>query len=190
MKIYFLGSITGKEKYLEHYTKIVNVLDSLEYTVIENTLKPTKGFVYTLSDEGKIEYYKTVLKWINDADIMIAEGSYSSMSVGYEISLALEKGKPVIVLYEGGNAPHFLEGVKSEKLIVVKYSLETIKQDIKEAIELVTDQMDVRFNFFVSPKIVNYLDWVSKKKKMPRAVYLRRLIEADMQKNKEFNQGE
>lgn len=190
MKIYFLGSIRGREKYQKNYEKIIESLKELGHTVIENTLKPSANYVYGLSDEEKIEFYKQVLKNIGRADMMVAEGSFSSMGVGYEISLALEKGKPVVVLYEEGFAPHFLEGIDSDKLEIAKYELNEIKSILKNTIEYVSGQMDVRFNFFVSPTIVNYLDWISKKRKMPRAVYLRRLIEKDMEKNKEFKKEE
>jgi hypothetical protein len=52
--------------------------------------------------------------------------------------------------------------------------------------DYLSDTQDVRFNFFISPQIGNYLDWVSKNKRIPRAVYLRRLIEEDMKNNKEY----
>jgi hypothetical protein len=188
MKVYFVGSISGKDKYFQNYNRIVDFLKKEGHKVYEITLKPSKGFVYNLSDEEKVEQYKRVLSWITDADVIVAECSYSSLGVGYEISLALEKGKPVVALYEEGHAPHFIEGIKSEKLAVVKYSLDDLHKTLKDAIEFVSEQMDVRFNFFVSPRIVNYLDWIAKQRKMPRAVYLRRLIEKDMVKNKDFSE--
>jgi hypothetical protein len=52
------------------------------------------------------------------------------------------------------------------------------------------ENIDTRFNFFISPKIGNFLDWIAKKKKLPRAVYLRKLIEDDMDKNKEYSKAE
>ena len=36
----------------------------------------------------------------------------------------------------------------------------------------------------LKPKIANYLDWIARKKRTPRAVYLRRLIEEDMKASK------
>ncbi len=186
MKIYFVASIRGRDKYLKNYELIIKALNDLNYSVIENTLRPSIDYVYGLSDEEKVDFYKKVLSDIGKADIVVAEGSFSSMGVGYEISLALEKGKPVIVLYEDGHAPHFLEGVESDKLEIVRYDLENLKNILDDSLKYLAEQQDVRFNFFVSPKIVRYLDWISKNKKMPRAVYLRRLIEKDMEKNKEF----
>ena len=62
-----------------------------------------------------------------------------------------------------------------------------LREVIKRSLEYLSEQMDTRFNFFISPKIGSYLDWIAKKKKTPRAVYLRKLIEKEMKENKEFN---
>lgn len=182
MKIYFTASIKGRKKYFGNYKKIIETLQDLDHKVIENVCKHSSDDVYGLSDKEKIKFYKGVLNWINKADLVIAEVSYPSLRVGYELSLALEKGKPVIVLYINENASYFLKGVDSEKFLYFKYDIAGLKKIIQNAIGFAKDQMDVRFNFFISPKIGAYLDWVSKTKKTPRAVYLRRLIEEDMAK--------
>jgi len=186
MKIYFVGSISGKSKYVSHYKKIVSAIKSLGHEVFEITLGPTKEYVYGMSDSKKVEQYERILKWINQCDVVVAESSYPSMGVGYEISLALEKSKPVVVLYEEGHAPHLLEGLKSDKLLVLKYELDDIKGVIEDAIDYASDQADTRFNFFISTKHQNYLDWIAKVKKTPRAVHLRRLLEKDMEVNKSY----
>lgn len=186
MKIYFTGSVSGLDEYKENYTKIVDTLERLGHRVYEETTKVTEEYVYDeISDEDKINYYKKTLKWMNAADIIVVEASHPSLSIGHELSVALEKGKPVIVLYSQGKAPHFLVGVQSEKLIVEKYSLDDLKQTLESALEYASEQQDTRFNFFISPKIANYLDWISREKRIPRAVYLRRLIEEDMRERED-----
>jgi glutamyl-tRNA reductase len=190
MKIYFVASIKGRTKYKENYAKIISQLKALDYTVIEYTMAPSYEYVYSLSDEEKVSFYKKILDTINECDILVTEASFPSINVGHEITLALSKGKPVIALYFGENEPHLLQGLVSDRLIVQNYDFDSLKSVLKSTIQDASDQMDVRFNFFVSPRIVNYLDWIAKQKKMPRAVYLRRLIEKDMEKNKEFEKEE
>lgn len=58
---------------------------------------------------------------------------------------------------------------------------------LAKAVEDAMKHADVRFNFFVSPKILAYLDWVAQKRMIPRSVYLRNLIEKEMKKNKDFS---
>lgn len=186
MKIYFVGSISGRKKYLDNYELIVNKLELLGHKVFEDTLRPSHEEVYGLEDDEKVDFYKQVLKWINQADVVVAEASFSSMSVGHEISVALGKGKPVVVLYTEGHAPHFLEGIKDDKLIIEKYNENNLSEVLKASLDYASDQQDTRFNFFISPKIAGYLDHVSKNKRLPRAVYLRNLIEDHMNNNEEY----
>jgi len=186
MKAYFVGSIKGRENLVEDFERILTFLKKSDYSVLEDTLRPTIQEVYNLEDDQKVNYYKQVLKWINDADVVVAEASYPSIGVGYEISLAVGKNKPVIVMSQNDEASHFLEGIHSEKLIVVNYDSNNLEEVLDSALNYAVEQMDTRFNFFIAPKHQNYLDWVAKHRRIPRAVYLRRLIEEDMKKNPEF----
>ncbi|MCW5875489.1 MAG: nucleoside 2-deoxyribosyltransferase [Anaerolineales bacterium] len=46
------------------------------------------------------EVYRRDTAWIDDSEAMVAEVSTPSHGVGYEISYALERGKPVLCLYQ------------------------------------------------------------------------------------------
>jgi len=72
---------------------------------------------------------------------------------------------------------------------ILTYALDAGKPVVANALDYVSSAQDVRFNFFISPEIGRFLDWVSKKRRLPRAVYLRKLIEEDMRNNKEYNEG-
>jgi len=62
-----------------------------------------------------------------------------------------------------------------------------LEEILKMACGEAKEQMDTRFNFFISPLHQTYLDWIAKHRKIPRSVYLRDLIERDMAQNKEFD---
>jgi len=187
MKIYFAASLTGKAQYGTNYQAILSQIRELGHTLVTtNVLDRTSKDVAKETAEQAGEYYKKMVSWIKQAELVVAEVSYPSTGIGYEISLALQEGTPVIALHVGDRFPYLLESTRVDRLQVVEYGLDELKDILKYAIEEAKSQLDVRFNFFVSPKIVTYLDWITKKRKMPRAVYLRRLIEQDMEKNKEF----
>lgn len=186
MKIYFVASIAGREKYLRNYELIVDALNKQGHTIFEDTLRPSNDEVYGLDDNEKVDFYKQVLKWINQSDVIVAEVSHSSLSVGHEISVALDKGKSVIVLYTEGHAPHFLEGINNDKLLIEKYDERSLENLLRNSLDYASDQQDTRFNFFISPRIAGYLDWIAKDKRLPRAVYLRNLIEDHMNNNQEY----
>ena len=82
--------------------------------------------------------------------------------------------------------PQILIVVPSVNIRAVKYTLGNLENVIKKLITEVKSSIPVRFNFFVSPEINEYLDWIARVKRTPRAVYLRELLEKEMEKSKEF----
>ena len=185
MKVYFTGSIAAKNQYITKYKTIIEYLKSQKHTVIaDHILNATESEIRISAREDRIKFHDKLEKWIKSCDFMIAETSFPSISVGYEISLALRVGKPVLILYSEGDPPSLLAHHKDDKLICEKYTPATVKQIIDEYIQYIEGKNDLRFTFFITPDIVSYLDDISKREKVPKSVYLRKLIEKDM-KNRE-----
>lgn len=184
-----MGAIDGNQK---RYKQIIDLIEELGHSVL------TKHSITSNIDDIRSETpaeaelaAKKIQSWIKKADIVIYEVTRPDISIGYEISTALATQKPVIVLYESGvgEPPHGLKGIQIEKLQVLEYSDKTVKEALQLALEYASDTSDVRFNFFISPTIGVYLDWISKNKKVPRSVFLRDLIQKDMESNAEYQQG-
>lgn len=187
MKIFFNASLTGKKLYQSNYLAIINQLEKLGHTIISAPVKTAELTKVTQASQQQAEkYYEDLMKSIAAADINVFEVSYPSTGIGHEIAVSLHKGKPVIALYVKGKNPYIFDSVIDEKLQVLEYRISELDTLLKDAVEYATDQQDVRFNFFVSPEIQRYLDWVAKFKRTPRAVYLRELLEKDMRENKEW----
>jgi len=184
VKTYFVASIKGRDSYFENYKAIVDALTGLGHSVAEFTLYPSKEYVYGLDAKEKKEFYEKMSKCISEADIVVVEASYPSINVGHEITLALEKGKPVIALHINGKEPHLLQGLLSEKLLILEYSLDTIREILEYGIEEAKTRIDMRFTILLPPKIVGYLNRISKEKRIPRSVFIRNLIEDKMEEEK------
>ena len=189
MKIYFTGSLHNEGIDKELYRTIVDFLEKMGHVVkADHILRVDKSALETQTVSQRSEFYKKLQRWISSSDIVVAEISYpSTLNIGHEISMAIDKGVPVVGLYRNGRPPGLLLGISSEKLLLVEYTIDSLFDILKDAVEEVASKMDTRFNFFISPQIGAYLDWIAKNKRIPRAVYLRRLIENDMQQNKEYN---
>lgn len=189
MQIYFIASsrLVGKDK--EIYEQMYKTI-SLEHKMVSDKVwKWIKGGTVDLRGaplKTKRENYEQTLKCINKADIVIMEISGHSMSMGYIISKALEINKPVIALYTADADPIFIKGISNPKLILMEYNKENIEKVIWESLKKAKSLIDMRFNFFVSPKILTYLDWVGQKRMIPKSVFLRNLIEREMKKDHEF----
>lgn len=190
MKIYFTGSLHNKDIDKQVYEKIVSLLETSGHEVRSDHILKTKQLdLDTQSASDRSIYYEKLHKWISSADLVVGEVSYpSTINIGHEISLALDKGKPVLALYQKGRAPGVMQGIKSDRFMLVEYTLPELKKTLDYGLDEALNQVDVRFNFFISPQIGRYLDWVSQKKRIPRAVYLRKLIEEEMKSNSEYSE--
>jgi hypothetical protein len=178
MNVYFTASIVGKKDYIQNYLKIIDILHSKNFIVqSEHIIKTTEPEIHIKTREERLKFHRKLEMWIQKADFMVVEGSFPSISVGYEISLALQYRKPVLILYSVGDPPSLFAFHSDEKVICEKYTPDTVKEIIEEFITFVKGAADSRFTFFVTPQIAAYLEKVSKKEKMPKSVYLRKLIE-------------
>lgn len=189
MKIYFTASsrLVAVEPRL--YEKMYHHLAGCGKMLNDKVLKWTKKGVANLisaPQKVKIDNYKMSVDCVKDADIVVMEVSGHSVSIGYLIGKALENSKPVIALYKKGHTPVFLKGIVDQKLIFVEYDENNYLSVIDTALKKAKSVIDVRFNFFVSPKILTYLDWIAQKRMVPRSVFLRNLIEKELKKDKEF----
>jgi nucleoside 2-deoxyribosyltransferase len=188
MKIVFVASHSQKNELDQYYERIVKFLEGKGHSVASGGLFG-KSSDSDMSHEEREVWYKKSLGEISRSDLVVVEISYpSTANVGHELTYALEAGKPVIALYREGRDPVFLSGRADEKLMLFSYKDDDLEGILASGIDYASSVQDVRFNFFISPSIGRYLDWISKSKRVPRAVYLRKLIEEDMLSNKEYQE--
>lgn len=181
MKVYFTASVVGKRQYLPQYLRIINHLLTKNHEVMsDHIIKTSESEIRIEKKEDRIKFHENLENWIKSSDCIIAETSFPSISVGYEISIAAHLNKPILILYADGNPPSLLAHHKDEKLICEKYTAETYKEIIDDFLNYARDTSDSRFTFFITSRIASYLEDISVKKKIPKSVYLRRLIEKDM----------
>ncbi|MFA5025733.1 MAG: nucleoside 2-deoxyribosyltransferase [Candidatus Shapirobacteria bacterium] len=190
MKAYFSASVHGRSTYGEQYKRIVDTLKKLGYDVFaEHVMETDAEGIDRQSNQEIRDVYKNLITRIKKSDLVVAEVSTPSVSVGHEITEAINLNKPVILLHsDGGNRAMLLEGMLDAKVQNISYGKDNLIGLLEVAIEEAKKSIDVRFNFFVSPKILNYLDWIAQKRMIPRSVFLRNLIEREMKKDKEFKE--
>lgn len=189
MQVYFVASSRLVAKNAALHEKIYQVLADGNKMVSDKVMKWIKSGVRDLKNESlkfKRENYEQAIKSVKKAELVVIEVSGHSMSGGYLISQALSMNKPVIALYESNSKPVFIAGIPDNRLFLVEYNENNVEEVLKKALKRVVELIDVRFNFFVSPKILTYLDWVSQKRMIPKSVFLRNLIEKEIKKEKEF----
>ena len=189
MQIYFVASSRLVSKDVSLYSRLYKKICEEHKMVSDKVLKWIKTGIKDLSKESietKKENYLDIVKCIKKADIVVMEISGHSVSMGFILSKAMEENKPVIAMYTSDMDPVFVKGIVNSKLIMAEYDKNNLEQVISDSINKAKCLVDMRFNFFVSPKILNYLDWIAQKRMIPKSVFLRNLIEREMRKDKEF----
>lgn len=185
MHAYFTASIVGKKQYLENYLKIIGLLKKHGAEVTcDHIIKTEESSIHLETKEDRIKFQKKLENWIDDADFMVVEATFPSISVGYEIALAVHKGKPVLALYSQGEPPSLIFNNEEEKIVCEKYTNANLEEIMTDFLNYVQGESDTRFTFFVSSNIASYLSKMAKKNKVPKSVYLRYLIQQDMRKSK------
>lgn len=109
MTIYFTASLRGKPALEAYYQRIVNHLAKQGHAVIaDQILKHTSDDVSHQSQKERLEYFHEVEQWLGECDCVVAEISHRSVSVGYEISRAQHRKKPILILYRDCTPPTLL----------------------------------------------------------------------------------
>ncbi len=181
MKAYFTASIVGKRHYLDNYSLIIATLKKLGCEVFsDHIMKTTESEIHFETREERLKFHDRLKEWIAGCDFVVVEASFPSISVGYEISLALNLNKPVLILCNGVEPPSLFKSHKNEKLVCEQYTVPTLKGILKDFINYADDKNDTRFTFFITPRIAAFLEEVSRKKRIPKAVFLRHLLEQAM----------
>lgn len=134
----------------------------------------------------------------NNMDGLIVEGSESVAEAGYLIALSLAQEKPILYLLPRGEVlpdqlRTLLENKKLKKFFNLQYynqrNLESVLADFIEIIEtgeLRREAPTIKFTLRFTPRTDRYLTWQSKKTKLAKADYLRKIIDEKIASDEEY----
>ncbi|MDP4011448.1 MAG: hypothetical protein Q8P72_04445 [Candidatus Roizmanbacteria bacterium] len=179
MKIFLVSTPKGGEKLGDMFQKLYHEVEVLGYThtsklIVSNPLEFEKKMKSDAN--ANKSFYTEMRDAIQLADICIFEASTPSFGVGYLIQESLIHSKPTIVLFYKEPHSHLLTGVEDEKLIVEKYDEKNYAQVLRKALDHAREKRDKRFNFFLSPKLLQYIDDASKERSVTKSKLLRDMI--------------
>jgi len=156
MKIAFLTSTSAPTPYKEYYITIINYLTRQGHNISHS---------------------------IKESDLVIAECSSPSINIGYEISHALQEEKEIIILKSKESGISFTISdplFNDRNICIYEYDKNNLLSILKEALEYNTPKKYQKFNVLFSPQMVAKLNLISKKKNLPKSVYIRDLIEKSL----------
>lgn len=136
-------------------------------------------------EEKESGLYQQIFDHIKAADLLIAEITHNTPELGYEITLALSQRKSVLALFAGHGEPSLIKQLNStsfdQRFIVAHYTPTTLEDVIIHELDDLKRQVTQRFTILLPTHIINHLEFVSQRLSLPKSVYIRKLIEADMQ---------
>lgn len=124
-------------------------------------------------------------------DMLIAEIRDFSTEINYQVVLSLIQKKPVLCIYpEGSNVPKNLppaKGTIAKNLTLKSYNRHSLHEVIKEFIESVDQGGKAeRFNFFLTPDLKEYVNWVPFGRGTTRSGFIRQLIRDQMKNDENY----
>lgn len=129
MRIYFAGSIRGGRKGRVTYSKIIQYLKNFGEVLTEHIGKKELSCKGEKLDNRAI--YERDIKWLKMCDVVVAEVTFPSLGVGYEIAKAEQLGKNTICLFNtksNKKLSAMIDGNEKIKVIYYKRIEEALKK--------------------------------------------------------------
>lgn len=179
MNIAFLTSIRGSKQYGESYSAIVNNLVKKGH-IVSHRLSTTDDILANWSQQKREEFFNNFYKKVGSSDLVVAECSHPTINLGYEISTALQHNKEVIILRcdrSDVSITNFDPIYLNKNVYVYVYTPLSLPRVLEEALHFKFPDQYKKFNILLPPQMITKLNIVSKKKCLPKSVYIRGLIE-------------
>lgn len=177
--IEILRKITGYIK--DHGHSLARNWIEAEYLRLKNQGQPSTDWSHI---------YKENLGVVAQADVIIAETSYENFGVGYQVAVAVQQKKPVLMLrHATADKNAFATGVEDGWVKREEYTQDNLEKIIDKFLKDNDIQAkDMRFNFFIDRPIYNYLRWAAYKTGKTKAEILRELVAREIDKANDVNQ--
>lgn len=183
MQIFFTASLRAKHEMATIYQAIYNQLKQDHTVFADHILQLSPESVKTWSEEFHFEYYQLILGEIKRADLLVAEMTNDSINIGYEVNIALQQAKPVIVLYLGRTIPkmiRYLDGsLTGERLLLAPYTKGTFDQALAQALRDAQAFLGKRFTVTLPVKTINALDKMAANLNLSRNLLIQQIVEAE-----------
>ena len=126
------------------------------------------------------DFFDKDIQMIDKADFIVAEISYPSSGVGFQIAYALSKKKRVLALYKdrlNDNVSKFLTSISQHLMTIERYDESRLLSVLDRYFSLTKPFKLYKFNFIISERIKDYLNWKAKDKHKSISEYLREQVE-------------
>lgn len=186
MNVHIAGSRYEIIENIENLRRIIDAVHEEGHSLDRDWIEPTYQSVKQGKEVPDLDWtliYQESLEAIHRADVVIADSTIPSFSVGFQVATALQMKKPVLILNKDGvkNSP-FPSGI-AVGVSYKSFTEDTLKPVVKDFLHENDIQLkDMRFNFFIDRPIYNYLRWAAHKTGKTKAEILRELVLREIEK--------
>ena len=176
LRVFFTCASSFIEIHRETALQILSQLDNQNCIVLHDWVRSPRE----QRNGNTSSIYNTTTSAIKHSDLVVAEVSFPSTSVGEQIAYASSLGVHVVCLYDKQimkAKSRYLIGTKSEFIKVVEYNQESIEQIIRDAIHLAVKNEFVKFNFISTARLNALLNQESKKLHESKSHLLRSILQ-------------
>ncbi|HSW77536.1 MAG TPA: hypothetical protein VLG36_01940 [Candidatus Chromulinivoraceae bacterium] len=186
MKIHLVTSKPTLENDIDVLRKIMQVIKQEGHVLardwVDGAFNANQKTGQTAEDWSNI--YNESISAIAQADVVIAEASYENFAIGYQVAVAVQQKKPILLLRRASmDKSAFATGIEDGWVKHEEYEEATLDKIIQRFIgENDISTKDMRFNFFIDRPIYNYLRWAALKTGKTKAEILRSLVQQEIEK--------
>lgn len=186
MKIGFLTSYRAQDSKDKEYGKILAFLEKKGHEVVhhlDTNLSQLLPLGYAEREAIFMDFYKR----LEECELVFVDCPVQSTQLGFGIAYLRSKGKPVVILTPKGTPLEFFpQGdiySEIENMAVYQYDEKSIDEVLEEALEYMEPRIDKRFTIIFPSFLLAKIEEKAQKLHLPKAVYIRQLIEKDIKEN-------
>lgn len=183
MRVHFIASVKNFNHDSDAYSKIIHILK-------KNGLTLAVDWLSDISKDESIEkdwksIYSENIDAVTKSDIVVAEVTNKSFLVGFQVSTALQMKKPVLLLSTTNEVDSVIGvDLNEDNIRYSQYNNENLESIVEEFVKQNSrDGKQVRFNFFIDKKLLNYVNWRSLKYGVAKSEVIRLALKNDMEKS-------
>lgn len=184
MKVGLLTSYRAQKVYDKQYLAIINHLQKRGHQVV-HSMETSIDQLLPMSYAEREKIFNSFYKKLEECDVVFVECSMQSTQVGYGFAQLHAKGRPIVELTLKGALQTFTPKgdiySNIENIMAVEYDESNLAEVIDDALDYMGGHLDKRFTIIFPAHLMSELEEVSHKHKVPKAVFIRQLIEKALQ---------
>ncbi len=193
MKVFFSCSTNDILKHRENYETIVKTISEEGHELTRDWLKRSVDLAAKNEPElNRGNHYSSVMSAIIDADVVIFDSTVKSMSIGHQLTFALDKSKPALLLANISDKAMedlFISGSKSSFLTMKNYAnAKDLKALVKDFLTKSSSKSKVRFQIVLDKEQNDYLEWAAFKYKKNKSDIVKVSLNNSAEQDEDYNQ--